>query len=201
MKNNCAFPVLKNKLPKLFSDKSVVISLFILIGVLNFSFIKDLGDKKDSNLYKVQRKIVSFLTNKIKENPEKLPTYLCIFEGMAEIPINVGVYTKTKKLLTIPQYFYNHDIFYINSMKCKNGNECFEHYLPLLTSVDYIMVNSNEPKINLFPIAKSLNIKIKNYLQNNSSFEVCEKIKSTFYGEVLIYRHKKDTSLKFNKER
>ena len=53
------------------------------------------------------------------------------------------------------------------------------------------MINANNPKINLFPIARSLNIKLKNYLHNNPKFEVCKKIQSTFYGEVLIYRHKK----------
>lgn len=187
-----SFPILKNKLPNLLSDKTIIISLSLLIGCLNFSFIKSLDEKKDSHLYKVQRNIITFLTQKINENPQKLPTYLCVFEGMAEIPINVGVYTKTNKLLTIPQSFYNHDIFYINSMKCDNANECFEHYLPVLTSVDYIMVNANNPKINLFPIARSLNIKLKNYLHNNPKFEVCEKIQSTFYGEILIYQHKKE---------
>lgn len=186
-----SFPIFKTKFPKLFSDKKVVIYLSILIGCLNFSFINSLDEKKDSHLYKVQRNIITFLTQKVNENPQKLPTYLCVFEGMAEIPINVGVYTKTNKLLTIPQSFYNHDIFYINSMKCDNANECFEHYLPVLTSVDYIMVNANNPKINLFPIARSLNIKLKNYLHNNPKFEICKKIQSTFYGEVLIYRHKK----------
>ena len=186
-----SFPIFKNKLPKLFSDKTVLIYLSILIGYLNFSFIKDLEVKKDSHLYKVQRNIITFLTKKINENPKKLPTYLCVFEGMAEIPINVGVYTKTNKLLTIPQSFYNHDIFYVNSMKCNNADECFEHYLPVMTSVDYIMVNSNDPKINLFPIAKSLNIKLKNYLHNNPKFEICKKIQSSFYGEIVIYQHKK----------
>ena len=110
---------------------------------------------------------------------------------MAEIPINVGVYTKTNKLLTIHQSFYNHDIFYLNNMKCNNANECFVHYLPVLASVDYIIINSNDPKINLFPIAKNLNIKMKNYLKNNTQFDVCKKITSTFYGEIVIYARKR----------
>ena len=186
-----SFPVFKDKVPSIFSDKTVVISLSILICILNFSFVKDLEAKKDSHLYKVQRDVISFLTDKIKENPKNLPTYLCFFEGMAEIPINVGVYTRTNKLLTIPHSFYNHDIFYVNSMKCNTANECFEHYLSTIATVDYIIINTNDPKINLFPIAKNLNIKMKNYLNNNPLYEICKKIPSTFYGEVVIYQHKK----------
>ena len=185
-----SFPFLKNKYPKLFSDKYLVVSLILIIIILNFNYINNLNCKKDSSLYKVQRNIITFLCQKTIENPNKLPTYFCAFEGMAEIPINVGVYAKTSKLLSVSHFFYNHDIFYLNSVKCKNVNECFENYKSNFSSIDYIIINENNPKIYLFPIAKGLNVRLKNYFKDNPSFEVCKKISSNFYGSILIYKHK-----------
>jgi hypothetical protein len=185
-----SFPFLKNKFPKLLSDKFLYMNLTLIIIILNFNYLNNLNSKKNSPLYKVQRNIISFFEKKIIENPKELPTYFCAFEGMAEIPINVGVYAKTNKLLSVSQFFYNHDIFYLNSVNCKNASECFEKYKSHFTSIDYIIINESNPKINLFPIAKSFNIKLKDYFKNNPSFEVCKKISSNFYGPILIYKHK-----------
>ena len=91
-------------------------------------------------------------------------------------------------MLTNPECFYNHDIFYYNSLKCKNPTECFEYYLPRIKNIDYVIINTTPPKINLYPIAKKLNLKMQEYLKGNPKYVVCKKIYTSFYGEITFYK-------------
>ena len=184
----CSFVILPIKKIKLLTDKVVLTCLVILFICMNFSFIKEVKKERYSPLYTAQRSVINFLTTKIKVEKNDSLNYLCFFEGMAEIPMNVVVYKNTGKMLTNPECFYNHDIFYYNSLKCKNPTECFEYYLPRIKNIDYIIINTNPPKINLFPIAKKLNIKMQEYLKGNPKYVVCKKINTCFYGEITFYK-------------
>ena len=183
-----SFIILPFKKIKFLTDKLVISILIILVISLNYSFIKNVKKERYSPLYSAQREVINFLSSKIKIEKNDSLKYLCFFEGMAEIPMNVVVYKNTGVMLTNDEYFYNHDIFYYNSLKCKTPNECFEHYLPRITNIDYIIINSTPPKINLYPIAKGLNIKMQKYLNENSKYKICKKINSSFYGEITFYK-------------
>ena len=107
---------------------------------------------------------------------------------MTEIPINVAIYQKTNKLITNKEFFFNQDVFYKNGLNCQNSSECFAYYKKNIGDIDYIIINSKPPIINLFPIARKLNIKMLTYLKTCSEFKVIKKIKSTYYGEIIIYQ-------------
>ena len=80
------------------------------------------------------------------------------------------------------------DVFYKNGLNCQNSSECFAYYKKNIGDIDYIIINSKPPIINLFPIARKLNIKMLTYLKTCSEFKVIKKIKSTYYGEIIIYQ-------------
>lgn len=190
-----AFSIIPNIKLKI-NNNLLFLLITLSVGITNYSFILSINKNKNIEQYHVQNSLISFFTGQIRTDKTSTPNYLCFFEGMTEIPINVSIYQKTNKLLTNNEFFYNQDVFYKNSLKCQNPTECFNHYLEKIVDIDFIIINSNPPIIDLFPIAKELNIKMQNYLKTNSDFIVFRKIKSTYYGDVIIYRRKKNQMIK-----
>ena len=179
-------PTISASRQKIFNTSSTLL-LITLVASLNISFVNNKYANSKLSLYTVQHSLIHFLSNQIETNHSS-PTYLCFFEGMAEIPINVGIYKKTGVMLTNGEFFFNHDIFYKNGLKCQNADECFDYYLQHIGDIDYIIINSDQPKINLFPIAKKLNIKMQKYLASSKEYKAIKTIKSSFYGEIIIYK-------------
>ncbi len=170
------------------NSKFTSILVIFLLGLINYSFLKSIDKNKNIEQYQVQNTLISFFTHKIQSNKAETPNYLCFFEGMTEIPINVAIYQKTNKLITNKEFFFNQDVFYKNGLNCQNSSECFAYYKKNIGDIDYIIINSKPPIINLFPIARKLNIKMLTYLKTCSEFKVIKKIKSTYYGEIIIYQ-------------
>jgi hypothetical protein len=184
-------PIRNTSIVKIINSKLTLGFIILLIISMNFSFKQNQSLNLQEKQYTAQRKVITFLSNEVKKGNTP-PSYLCFFEGLTEIPINVSVYFNTNKLLTNSQYFWNHDIFFRNGLKCKNGDECFNYYLQHIKHIKYIIINSNSPlkKVGLYPISRKINIKMAEYLKNNINYKVCKKIQSTYYGEILIYEKK-----------
>jgi hypothetical protein len=135
-------------------------------------------------------KTVDFILNNIKLDNEF--KYICLFNDVAEIPIDVAIYREKGVYLNSQEHFYYHNFGWFHKVdkgldeyKCSN----FINHKVDTKFYDLIVLNEDiDQDLLSFPLAKKVWNRATKHVYNSKKYRLIHTEKTKLYGNLLFYR-------------
>lgn len=178
--------VLKSKVSTPIIYVILIISFVFLIA----NYFKDIktNSLSDTN-FSVSQGIIEHIISKKELN--KNFKYVCFYDEMIDVPMDVSILNKTGIWLNSQTKFYFHDWNYYDLDPHLNSEKISRMYIDKLKTekFDLIAINTTiNPKMKNYPTAIQINRNIYSYLQNSKSYhKLTNCFESPKEGKVILF--------------
>lgn len=181
--------VMFNSLFKFKRTKTQYALSIILILILNIYYLIDV--KKNSNTigrYVASREVVDYIIQN-----DKVTNYLCFYDEMVEVPINVKVYNNCRRFLIPSTHFYFHDMFWSVIDKDLNVDNIIDYYTKGFEkgNIDLIVINNDvieNKSFDGFSREKHIVNELYKVIKSNKNYRLDKVIKTNFHGYLEFYK-------------
>lgn len=163
--------------------------IFIIFGFISF-FTKYNKVSKTLDYFEP-----SVLTEKYiftKENNNSVKNYICLYNDVAETPIDVKLYRRTHRYLNSQNHFFYHDYGWFHKIdKSLDSNVCFDYLKNNFETkkIDLVVLNEKvDQELLKFPLALSIWKKLNHYFRNQNKYKIDHIEETELYGKLYFYR-------------
>lgn len=167
--------------------------IFYLLFIIYFSitFIFDLNSvKKTLKEYEASHKVVKYILT--DQKLDKDFKYICLFNDVAETPIDVAIYREKGIYLNSQEHFYYHNYGWFHKVdKGLDEKKCSDFISNKIDDkfYDLIVLNDKIDKDLLsFPLAKKVWKRIAKDIYQSKKYTLVHTEKTKLYGNLLFYR-------------
>jgi hypothetical protein len=170
---------------------SLVLFTLLIIVLGTFTFYSSLERAKTTlPELEASNKTVDFILNNIKLDKEF--KYICLFNDVAEIPIDVAMYREKGIYLNSQEHFYYHNYGWFHKVdkdldeyKCSNfiNNKVDTKFYDLIVlneKIDQDLLN--------FPLSNKVWNRATKHVYNSKKYRLIHTEKTKLYGNLLFYR-------------
>ncbi len=178
-----------------FSYKKPLLYGTILISwiILTIQYFNDLKQYRMSDPnFLVSKKLSNFIA--LQSRHKKNFNYICFYDEMVDIPIEVSVLNKTGVWLDTKSKFYFNDWNYYDLDQQLNENHISDYYINKLKNEPFDLIAINQeinPKMKKYATAVFVNRKVFEFINRSDLYE---KLNISYYspseGRVLLFRKK-----------
>ncbi len=175
---------------KSFEINKTRLVLFILVTG-TFTFYTSLNKAKTTlSQLEASNKTVDFILDNIKLDKEF--KYICLFNDVAETPIDVAIYREKGIYLNSQEHFYYHNFGWFHKVdKGLDEHKCSNFINNKVDSKFYDLIVLNEKidqELLSFPLAKKVWKRTTQHVYNSKKYTLIHTEKTKAYGNLLFYR-------------
>jgi len=168
----------------------MAIIVFVLLNV-NFVFSYN-SFKKTFPEYLGSKNVIEYIEDD-KDFADKTYKYICFYDEMVEIPIDVALYKRSGIWLNSSDHFFVHDLFLSSISPSLSDSECIEHYIKRIENGEYNLIVINKSvnnAISFYKRAERINEAIKKYLLEAKNYYPLKIVSTINYGDLVLYKRK-----------
>ena len=172
--------------------KIVRYGAMLLIIILNSGYVKSF------NAFSLtlpenatHRNVIDFIARRKDLNSNF--KYIGFYDELIENQVDVAVYNETGIWLNSRSHFYIHDLFLSSISPKLKPIECAKFYTDKIESerINFIFINSEVNKPMSFQkVAGEVDKLIYLSLMKNKKYQVVKTFKSSYHGDVLVFKRK-----------
>lgn len=169
----------------------LVLVMLLIVVTGTFTFYTSLNRAKTTlPQLEASNKTVNYILKNIKFDKEF--KYICIFNDVAETPIDVAIYREKGIYLNSQEHFYYHNYGWFHKVdKGLNEQKCSDFISNKIDDkfYDLIVLNDRIDKDLLsFPLAKKVWNRTTKHVFNSKKYTLIHTEKTKLYGNLLFYR-------------